>query len=130
MAVMNMVNSNINQWTLLAAMIPVVFNISVGSLEPIAFTSLAWHELALTIAQSFLGGLLLMDLRFSFWDALILFGLWLAQFVVAPWREEITVVYLVWIGWEVVKIGSVYLQKGEWPKAIALMSRFLREGKS
>ena len=30
MALMNMVSSNINQWTLLVAMLPVVYSISVG----------------------------------------------------------------------------------------------------
>src|SRR5207247_11336988 len=31
MALMNMVSSNINQWTILAAMIPIVFSISIGA---------------------------------------------------------------------------------------------------
>ena len=35
MALMNMVSSNINQWTLLAAMLPIVYSISVGAVTPI-----------------------------------------------------------------------------------------------
>ena len=35
MALMNMVSSNINQWTLLAAMLPIVYSISRGALSTI-----------------------------------------------------------------------------------------------
>ena len=34
MALMNMVSSNINQWTLLMAMLPVLYSISVGAVIP------------------------------------------------------------------------------------------------
>jgi hypothetical protein len=37
MALMNMVSSNINQWTLLTAMLPVVYSISLGSPAAIVF---------------------------------------------------------------------------------------------
>lgn len=126
MAVMNMVNSNINQWTLLAAMIPVVFSVSLGHLEGVTFSKMAWHELALTIAQSFLGGILLLDLQFSFWDALLIFTLWLAQFLVASLREEVTIVYLVWIAWEIVRLISAYAARRQIPKALVFTFRFLR----
>lgn len=126
MAVMNMVNSNINQWTMLAAMIPIVFNLSLGRLEAITFSDMAWHELALTIAQSFLGGMLLLDLRFSFWDALVIFVLWLTQFLIASLREEITIVYIVWIGWELWRIGYGYTIRREVPKAMVLMRAFFK----
>jgi len=35
MALMNMVSSNINQWTVLVAMLPIVFGASRGELAPI-----------------------------------------------------------------------------------------------
>jgi len=34
---MNMVSSNINQWTLLAAMLPIVYSLSMGAATPISF---------------------------------------------------------------------------------------------
>ena len=40
--------------------------------------------------------LVLLDMRFHWWDAAILFVLWLAQFLVAAWRDEITIMYLAW----------------------------------
>src|SRR6185312_594749 len=89
LAMMNFVNSNINQWTMLAAMIPILFNLSLGHYEPIAFTRLHRAELALTIAQSLTGGLILLNMRISFWEAAAMFGLWLAQFFVPQWREPI-----------------------------------------
>ncbi len=126
MAVMNMVNSNINQWTMLAAMIPIVFNISLGHYEPVTFSTLAEQELALTIAQSFLGGLLLLDLKFSIWDASIILVLFLTQFIVASWREEVMWVYVAWIVWEIVKIFALFLQSRKLPKALVLSVRFIR----
>src|SRR5207253_7431280 len=37
MALMNMVSSNINQWTLLTAMLPILYSISIGTATPIVF---------------------------------------------------------------------------------------------
>lgn len=100
MALMNMVSSNINQWTLLAAMIPVIYGWSHatahGGWAPFTFDGEQETEIALTIAQSVLATLLLSDLRFTWHDAAALFVLWLVQFVVPGWREEIALVYLGW----------------------------------
>jgi cation:H+ antiporter len=100
MALMNMVSSNINQWTVLAAMIPIVYGwshaVAQGSFEAFTFDGEQQVEIALTIAQSALAALLLLDLKFRWYDAAALFGLWLAQFLVPSWREEITVVYICW----------------------------------
>ena len=40
-----------------------------------------------------------MDLWFKWHDAASLFVLWLVQFLVPHWREEITLIYLVWCAW-------------------------------
>lgn len=102
MALMNMVSSNINQWTVLAAMIPVVYGWSHahahGTWAPFTFDGEQESEIALTIAQSVLATLLLMDLRFTWHDAAALFVLWLVQFVAPPLREEVTILYLGWAG--------------------------------
>src|SRR5581483_5222608 len=62
-ALMNMVSSNINQWSILSAMIPIIFVFSSGHLQPIVFDQFQRHEIILTILQSFLGFLLLLNLR-------------------------------------------------------------------
>lgn len=96
MALVNMVSSNINQWTVLAAMIPIVFSLSRGSATPLPFDGAQREEILLTIAQSIVAVLVLLDMRFHWWDAAILFVLWLAQFLRAGWRDEITYLYLGW----------------------------------
>lgn len=103
MALMNMVSSNINQWTVLSAMIPILYGWSHqkahGTWATFTFDGEQEVEIALTVAQSLLAALLLMDLRFKWYDAASLFVLWLAQFLVPHWRDEITLVYLGWCGW-------------------------------
>jgi cation:H+ antiporter len=123
MAVMNMVSSNINQWTMLAAMIPLTFNLSLGRYEPIVFDQLHTSELQLTIAQSALGGLLLLDLALSKWESLAIFILWLVQFCDANLREEITIIYVVWILWEIAKLVTLYVRDRRLPRAIVAMNR-------
>jgi Ca2+/Na+ antiporter len=108
MALMNMVSSNINQWTVLAAMIPVVYSFSVG--HP---ASVPMHEhraeLLLTVMQGALGVVLLSNFTFHAYEALGLFVLWLVQFLVPGWREEITVLYAVWL---VIELGSTGWRPG------------------
>src|SRR5438477_353334 len=86
-ALMNMVSSNINQWSILSAMIPILFVISAGELRPLAFDGAQRQEILLTILQSFLGFLLLLNMELRFHEAVILFVFWLVQFVVPSWRE-------------------------------------------
>jgi cation:H+ antiporter len=81
MALMNMVSSNINQWTMLVAMLPIVYAISRGGFASIPFDDHQRLEIILTIGQSLLGLVLLANMRFSWWEALLLFVLWAVQFV-------------------------------------------------
>ncbi|HEY2805490.1 MAG TPA: hypothetical protein VGI92_06475 [Gemmatimonadales bacterium] len=101
-ALMNLASSNINQWTILAASIPLIFGWShqraFGVFVPFTFDVEQQIEIGLTVAQSLLGTLLLMKLRFTWVDATSLFLLWLAQFVVPSWRYPISFVYLGWCG--------------------------------
>jgi cation:H+ antiporter len=119
MAVMNMVNSNVNQWTMLAAMIPVVYSISRGVITPVVLDDFHSSELALTIAQSLLGGLLLLDLEFSVFDAAGIFLLWIVQFVEASLRDPITVVYVLWAGWVMAQLLYRFARARRLPKALA-----------
>lgn len=103
-ALMNMVSSNINQWSILSAMIPILFVISAGHLKPLAFDEFQRHEILLTILQSLLGFLLLLNLQLVMWEALILFVFWAIQFFAPDFREEMIVVYMAWCVIEIVKI--------------------------
>jgi len=98
---MNMASSNINQWTVLGAMIPIVYSLSLGHA---ASVPIAAHraELLLTLLQGSLGVVLLANLNFQAHEALGLFVLWFVQFWVPSWREEIAVVYGVWLAFELI----------------------------
>lgn len=97
MALMNMVSSNINQWTVLVAMIPIVYSLSRGQISVIHFDNHQKIEIFLTMAQSTLGFVLLANMEFRWHEALGLFTLWFTQFVFPGWREEITFIYIAWI---------------------------------
>ena len=92
-ALMNMVSSNINQWSILSAMIPVLFVISAGEIKPLVFDQMQRDEILLTILQSFLGFLLLMNLRLALYEASILLVFWVIQFAIPSVREEMIWVY-------------------------------------
>ena len=96
MALMNMLSSNVNQWTVLAAMIPLVYSLSSGRPASLPFDGTQREEILLTVAQSFVAVLLLVRMKFEWWDALLLFVLWLAQFLEASWRGEVALLYGIW----------------------------------
>lgn len=101
MAMMNLVSSNINQWTMLAGMIPIVYAISSKGLNPVVFDHHQKIELILTLLQSLLGFCFLLNMRFSFYEAVVVFFLWAFQFFVPSSREEIIWVYVFLLGIEV-----------------------------
>ncbi|HEX7831753.1 MAG TPA: hypothetical protein VF787_19010, partial [Thermoanaerobaculia bacterium] len=103
-ALMNMVSSNINQWSILSAMIPILFVISSGKLQPLPFDAFQRHEIILTVLQSLLGFLLLLNLKLVMYEALVLFVFWAIQFFVPHAREEMVYVYLGWCILEVLKL--------------------------
>jgi cation:H+ antiporter len=93
MAVMNLASSNINQWTMLVAMIPVVYSASQGHVSEIPFDARHRGEILLTILQSLLGIVLLLDMKYTWLEAAGLFVLWFVQFVVPSSREALVWVY-------------------------------------
>jgi cation:H+ antiporter len=118
MALMNMVSSNINQWTLLAAMLPIVFSISRGAPSAIAFDSQQELEILMTLGQSLIGALFLINMELAWWEASALFFLWAVQFALSPiplsaglWgalashiHRYVTITYLVWSGVEILRM--------------------------
>lgn len=117
MALMNMVSSNINQWTLLAAMLPIIFSISAGHMAGIQFDSQQELELLMTIGQSLIGLMFLMNMELAWWEASALFGLWFLQFALSPFPPGpsllgrvagsihwlVTWAYFVWFAVEVIR---------------------------
>ncbi|MGA3024529.1 MAG: hypothetical protein ABSF98_07160 [Bryobacteraceae bacterium] len=119
MALMNMVSSNINQWTLVAAMLPIVYSLSRGSASSIPFDGQQKLELLMTIGQALVGMMFLVNMELSWWEAAVLFVLWLMQFGfsavpsgatgmlgflgqhVHAW---ITAAYFVWAAWELLRM--------------------------
>ncbi len=99
MAVMNMVSSNINQWTMLVAMLPIVYSMSHGHLSTIYFSPDQQAEILLTIAQSMLGMVLLANMKYDWFEAAGLFVLWFIQFVFPHTHQPMTIVYFVWAGY-------------------------------
>jgi cation:H+ antiporter len=97
MALMNVVSSNINQWTVLAGMIPIVYSLSLGRMTAVPFDGVHRQEILLTILQSLLGMMLLMNMRYSWWEALLLFVLWFVQFCVPSLRVVVIDAYAVLI---------------------------------
>jgi cation:H+ antiporter len=89
MALMNMVSSNINQWTMLAAMLPIAYAFALGRVETIDFDAHQELEVLMTIGQSLLGVLLLANMRFTWWEAALLFLLWAVQFVLSGFERPI-----------------------------------------
>lgn len=132
MALMNMVSSNINQWTLLAAMLPIVFSLGAGTPSAIHFDHQQSLELLMTIAQSLLGALLLIDLKLTWWEATLLFLLWGIQFFVSVLPQSqassvhlmITFAYLGWCAIEIVRL----LVRGKIPVAITEFRSLLATG--
>ncbi len=103
-ALMNMVSSNINQWTLLVAMLPVILSWSAGSLTPIVFDERQHVELVLTLAQAGIGWLFLLNMRLEWWEAALLFVFFVAALVHHDWAWYVSYIYFAWIGVEIVRI--------------------------
>ena len=104
MALMNMVSSNINQWTLLTAMLPIVLSVSVGAVTPIVFDPEQRVELLLTLGQAVVGMIFLMNMQLAWYEAAIMFVFFWIPFVHSSWVKPVTVLYFVWAAVEFVRM--------------------------
>ncbi|HXF05530.1 MAG TPA: hypothetical protein VNM72_08945 [Blastocatellia bacterium] len=131
MALMNMVSSNINQWTMLAAMLPIVYGLSRQGPHPVVFDAHQRLEILLTISQSMLGMVLLANMRFHWYEAAILFVLWFAQFVFSgaevtlatTVKEIVTALYFLWVMIGILQ--ALFLRRNI--EAFIVFPRLLRE---
>ena len=76
-----LISSKVNQWTLLVGAIPIAFCLSAGSLAGLPLDARQTEELILTSTQSLLATILVIDLRFSRGEALLLALLFGGQFL-------------------------------------------------
>ena len=104
MALMNMVSSNINQWTLLAAMLPIVYSISAGAATPIVFDQEQQMELWLTLGQAAVALVFLINMELAWWEAAALAVLFLIPFFSTAAEPVITWIYFGWAALEVVRM--------------------------
>nr|MDQ3757780.1 sodium:proton exchanger [Actinomycetota bacterium] len=103
-----LVSSKVNQWTLLVGTLPIAFAIASNSTHGLPIIAEQREELLLTAAQSVFAVAILVNLRMSTKEALALFSLFWAQFVVGAVVPE------SWHGAERVAVSIVYLLLGAW----------------
>jgi len=77
-----LVSSKVNQWTLLVGTLPIVFAIASGGFAGLPIDAHQREELLLTAAQSFFALAVLATLSISVREALMLFSLFWAQFII------------------------------------------------
>ncbi|MFL6451039.1 MAG: sodium/calcium exchanger protein [Bryobacteraceae bacterium] len=124
---MNIVSSNINQWTLLVAMLPVVLSLGKGEITTLAFDQEQSTELALTLSQSVLALMFLFNMKFAWWEAVAMFVLFAAQFVLPEfWGPDaklwICYAFLAWSAAEVLML----VFRGKRPEALTRFSEVWR----
>jgi cation:H+ antiporter len=101
-----LVSSKVNQWTLLVGTLPVVFAIASGGLHGLPIDGHQREELFLTAAQSFFAVATLVTLSISTREALLLFSLFWAQFVIAAAVPD------SFGGIELIAVGVAYVLLG------------------
>ena len=90
-----LISSKVNQWTLLVAMLPLVYSFGVGGPSALPLDQRQRDEILLTAAQSLFAVALLLNLRLSLTGAGTLFGLFVAQMLFPDLRGAVTVIYFV-----------------------------------
>lgn len=101
-----LVSSKVNQWTLLVGTLPIVFALAAGGLSGLPIDAHQREELFLTAAQSFFAVAVLVSLSISTREAMWLFGLFWAQFIVGALAPASAA------GVERVAVGVLYLLIG------------------
>jgi len=123
MALMNMVSSNINQWTLLAAMLPIVYSMSMGVVTPITFDVKQEMELWLTLGQAVIALVFLINMELTWWEAAAL-----AVLFVIPFFDSVVEPVITWIyfGWAALEVARMAFARRS-PRAFALFVKVWRD---
>jgi cation:H+ antiporter len=101
-----LVSSKVNQWTLLVGTLPIVFALASSSAHGLPIDAHQREELLLTAAQSFFALAVLVTLSISLREALLLFTLFWAQFIIGGLVPE------QWQAAERVGVSVVYILLG------------------
>ncbi len=103
-----LVSSKVNQWTLLVGTLPIVFSLASGGLHGLPVDAHQREELLLTASQSVFAVATLVSLSISLPEALALFGLFWAQFLLGA------IVPHEWAGAERIGVSIGYLALAGW----------------
>ncbi|MBI4386496.1 MAG: sodium:calcium antiporter [Elusimicrobia bacterium] len=117
-----LVSSKVNQWTLLIGMLPAAFALSSRSLMPMHLDARQVEEIFLTSAQSFFGLVVLMNLSFSFAEAISLLILFSAQL----FFPQASVRYIFAVAYILLGIGMLVKQRGRRGQMWRLVRRMLQ----
>ena len=117
-----LLSAKVNQWTLLVGAIPVVYGISAGAAAPMLLDFRQREEILLTAAQSLLGLMVLVNLRFGLREALLLSTLFLAQLFFPT--TEVRLAFSVLYG---LLCLALLFRRGEW-KAMKALAHPLSPG--
>ena len=98
-----LVSSKVNQWTLLVGLLPMAYAVSGGHLAPMYLDARQAEEIFLTAAQSLLAMVVLANLTFGLWEALLLLGLFVLQFVFPTPQIRL------WLGYGYLLVALGYL---------------------
>lgn len=104
MALMNMVSSNINQWTLLPAMLAIVYAISAGEMRPIVLDEKQNVELLLTLGQAVVGLTFLMNMSLAWWEATVMLLFFAVPFIHPAWAEPVAGIYFLWAAGQAIRM--------------------------
>jgi cation:H+ antiporter len=119
-----LVSSKVNQWTLLVGTLPIVFSIGAGGLHGLPIDAHQREELLLTAAQSFFAVAVLVTLSITTREAILLFTLFWAQFIIGAIVPE------SWTAAERIGVSIAYLALGLaiLARDRALIGPLLRDG--
>jgi cation:H+ antiporter len=88
-----LVSSKINQWTLLVAMLPLVYSVALGRPDALILDARQRDEVLLTAMQSLAALSLLLTLRLTLVGAGVIFALFLVQMLFPDTRMIVSVAY-------------------------------------
>ena len=123
MGLMNFLSSNINQMTMLVAMIPIVYCLSTGKWNsPIVFNDDQKEEVLLTATQAGLCMVFLFNMKFEWWEAVGMFVVWILQFTSMIWEDDLGLQphtvrhYAVFVnlGWTALEIFLALIKVRRW----------------
>jgi hypothetical protein len=90
-------------------MLPIVFSISRGEPSTVPFDQQQRLEILMTLGQSLVGMVFLINMELMWWEATALFSLWFIQFIFSTnaelhIHEYVTYIYLGWAGIELFRL--------------------------